>query len=245
MESAAIVPTVPTAMGMVAAVLLGVWGIVARYDSRMRDHMEAQRKETNNRFDVQRKETSEQAGELRDRIDAQGKETAEQIGQLRERMAKLEELLEGLREAVTGKAGRVGTRRRRRARRVVQSGAASRHAFALVGVCALTFFVGLDGPALTDSDEAFYAESAREMIERGDWLPLLQRRAPLRQSGAATVGPLQHLVGHGEALPGAGRRRAVDGRSRRHGGGAAAARRRGVERGVGGTPRRPAARCSR
>ncbi len=53
---------------------------------------------------------------------------------------------------------------------VVQSGAVSRHAFALVGICALTFFVGLDRPALTDSDEAFYAESAREMIERGDWL---------------------------------------------------------------------------
>jgi len=42
--------------------------------------------------------------------------------------------------------------------------------FALVGVCALTFFVGLGRPALTDSDEAFYAESAREMIERDDWL---------------------------------------------------------------------------
>ena len=40
----------------------------------------------------------------------------------------------------------------------------------LVGVCALTFLVGLGRPALTDSDEAFYAESAREMIERGDWL---------------------------------------------------------------------------
>ncbi len=45
-----------------------------------------------------------------------------------------------------------------------------RHALVLVGVCALTFFVGLGSPALTDSDEAFYAESAREMIERGDWL---------------------------------------------------------------------------
>ena len=32
-----------------------------------------------------------------------GKETGEQIGQLRERMAKLERLLEGLREAVTSK----------------------------------------------------------------------------------------------------------------------------------------------
>ena len=44
-----------------------------------------------------------QGGELRNRIDAQGKETAEQLGQLRERMAKLEGLLEGLREAITGK----------------------------------------------------------------------------------------------------------------------------------------------
>ena len=81
MESAGILPTVLTAMGMVAAVLLGVWGIVARYDSRVRDRMDT----------------------LRDRIDAQGKETSEQLGQLRERMAKLEGLLEGLREAITGK----------------------------------------------------------------------------------------------------------------------------------------------
>ncbi len=46
----------------------------------------------------------------------------------------------------------------------------SRHAAVLVGICTLTFFVGLGRPALTDSDEAFYAESAREMIERDDWL---------------------------------------------------------------------------
>ena len=81
MESAGILPTVLTAMGMVAAVLLGVWGIVARYDSRVRDRMDT----------------------LRDRIEAQGKETNEQLGQLRKRMAKLEGLLEGLREAITGK----------------------------------------------------------------------------------------------------------------------------------------------
>ena len=85
MESPGIIPTVPTAMAMVATVLLGVWGIVARYDSRVRDRIEALGKE------------------LRDRIDAQGKETAPQLGQLRERMAKLEGLLEGLREAITGK----------------------------------------------------------------------------------------------------------------------------------------------
>ena len=81
MESAAFIPTVLTAMGAVAAVLLGVWGIVARYDSRVRDRMDT----------------------LRDRMDVQGKETSEQLGQLRERMAKLEGLLEGLREAITGK----------------------------------------------------------------------------------------------------------------------------------------------
>ncbi len=85
MESAGIIPIMLTALGVVAAVLLGVWGIAARYDSRLRDRIDAQ------------------VGQLRDRIDSQGKETTEQLGQLRERMAKLEGLLEGLREAITGK----------------------------------------------------------------------------------------------------------------------------------------------
>ena len=40
--------------------------------------------------------------ELRE-LGVQGKETSEQISRLRERMAHLESLLEGLREAVTGK----------------------------------------------------------------------------------------------------------------------------------------------
>ena len=40
----------------------------------------------------------------------------------------------------------------------------------LIGLCALTFFVGLGRPPITDSDEAFYAESAREMVESGDWI---------------------------------------------------------------------------
>lgn len=34
----------------------------------------------------------------------------------------------------------------------------------------LTFFLGLGRQAITDSDEAFYAESAREMVEGGDWI---------------------------------------------------------------------------
>lgn len=40
----------------------------------------------------------------------------------------------------------------------------------LILLAALTFFVGLGRGAITDSDEAFYAESAREMVESGDWI---------------------------------------------------------------------------
>ena len=46
-----------------------------------------------------RDEMRAQGKDLRERIDAQGRE----IGQLRERMAHLEGLLDGLREAITGK----------------------------------------------------------------------------------------------------------------------------------------------
>jgi 4-amino-4-deoxy-L-arabinose transferase-like glycosyltransferase len=46
-----------------------------------------------------------------------------------------------------------------------------RRSFApLLVLAGLTFFVGLGAPAITDSDEAFYAEAAREMVESGDWL---------------------------------------------------------------------------
>jgi 4-amino-4-deoxy-L-arabinose transferase-like glycosyltransferase len=40
----------------------------------------------------------------------------------------------------------------------------------LLLLSALTFFLGLGRQAITDSDEGFYAEAAREMVEGGDWL---------------------------------------------------------------------------
>jgi len=46
----------------------------------------------------------------------------------------------------------------------------SRPVLTLVLLSSLTFFLGLGRQAITDSDEAFYAESAREMVESGDWI---------------------------------------------------------------------------
>jgi 4-amino-4-deoxy-L-arabinose transferase-like glycosyltransferase len=46
----------------------------------------------------------------------------------------------------------------------------SRNAFILLIAAGLTFFLGLGRGAIGDSDEAFYAEAAREMTESGDWL---------------------------------------------------------------------------
>lgn len=45
-----------------------------------------------------------------------------------------------------------------------------RQFLSLLLLSTLTFFVGLGRPAVTDSDEAFYAEAAREMVDSGDWL---------------------------------------------------------------------------
>jgi 4-amino-4-deoxy-L-arabinose transferase-like glycosyltransferase len=40
----------------------------------------------------------------------------------------------------------------------------------LLLLAALTFFAGLGRGAITDADEAFYAESAHEMVVSGDWI---------------------------------------------------------------------------
>jgi 4-amino-4-deoxy-L-arabinose transferase-like glycosyltransferase len=46
----------------------------------------------------------------------------------------------------------------------------NRAALTLLILCVFTFFVGLGRQAITDSDEGYYAEASREMVESGDWL---------------------------------------------------------------------------
>ena len=53
-----------------------------------------------------------------------------------------------------------------------------RHLLWITALCALTLFAGLGRSAITDSDEAFYAESAREMLETGDWLTPMYNEEP-------------------------------------------------------------------
>jgi 4-amino-4-deoxy-L-arabinose transferase-like glycosyltransferase len=54
--------------------------------------------------------------------------------------------------------------------RGVQCGSVRRPVLTLLFLSLVTFFLGLGRQAITDSDEAFYAEAAREMIEGNDWL---------------------------------------------------------------------------
>lgn len=48
--------------------------------------------------------------------------------------------------------------------------AVRRPVLSLLLLSSLTFFLGLGRQAISDSDEAFYAEAAREMVKSGDWL---------------------------------------------------------------------------
>ena len=52
----------------------------------------------------------------------------------------------------------------------IQSCFVRRSILLLVLLSSITFLAGLGRPAIGDSDEAFYAEAGREMVELGDWL---------------------------------------------------------------------------
>jgi 4-amino-4-deoxy-L-arabinose transferase-like glycosyltransferase len=72
----------------------------------------------------------------------------------------------------------------------------------LLLLCGVTFLAGLGRPAIGDSDEAFYAEAGREMVESGDWLtprynyePRFQKPILFYWSVAATY----TVAGTGEA----------------------------------------------
>ena len=102
-----------TAWTVVGAAIAILVAITTAFRS-LRDEMRLFREHVDKRIDAQsedlraqgenlRERIDAQGEDLRNRIDAQGKATGEQISQLRERMAKLEGLLEGLREAITGK----------------------------------------------------------------------------------------------------------------------------------------------
>jgi 4-amino-4-deoxy-L-arabinose transferase-like glycosyltransferase len=52
----------------------------------------------------------------------------------------------------------------------VQCHRVRRAVLTLLVLSLVTFFLGLGRQAITDSDEAFYAEAAREMVEGNDWL---------------------------------------------------------------------------
>src|SRR3982751_1016507 len=52
----------------------------------------------------------------------------------------------------------------------VQSVRVFRHALLVAALCLVTFFAGLGRSAIGDADEAFYAQSGREMVEQGDWI---------------------------------------------------------------------------
>lgn len=53
---------------------------------------------------------------------------------------------------------------------VLYNPAVPRSVLSLVLLSLFTFFLGLGRQAITDSDEGFYAEASREMVESGDWL---------------------------------------------------------------------------
>lgn len=98
--------------------------------------------------------------------------------------------------------------------RQLQSFLVRRSIFPVLLLAALSFFAGLGRGPITDSDEAFYAEASREMVESGDWLtprfnyePRFQKPALYYWLTAATfllLGPTEFAARFWSAMAGLG-----------------------------------------
>ena len=96
----------------------------------------------------------------------------------------------------------------------VQLAPVRRPVLTLLLLSTLTFFLGLGWQAVADSDEAFYAEAAREMVDGSDWLtphfnyedrwqkPVLYYW--VTAAAFAVGGPTEFLARFGAALSGVG-----------------------------------------
>jgi 4-amino-4-deoxy-L-arabinose transferase-like glycosyltransferase len=96
----------------------------------------------------------------------------------------------------------------------LQSFSVRRSILPVVLLAALSFFAALGRGPISDSDEAFYAEASREMVESGDWLtpfynyePRFQKPVLYYWLTAATfllVGPSEFAARFWSALAGVG-----------------------------------------
>ena len=89
-------PTAWTVIGTGVVILIAIAGAFRALRNELRDQLREQRREFSERIDRQGKELGE-------RIDALSAQMHRLEIELRERMAKVEGLLEGLREAIAGR----------------------------------------------------------------------------------------------------------------------------------------------
>ncbi len=95
-------------IGMFAWLRQDMGGRIGHLERRTNDRIGQLESQTNERFERLENQTNERFDQMGDRIDALERDHQERFaspdrgqGELRERMAKLEGLLEGLREAIT------------------------------------------------------------------------------------------------------------------------------------------------
>jgi hypothetical protein len=85
----------------------------------------------------------------------------------------------------------------RRKRPTYNATGVRRSVLTLLLLSFITFFLGLGRQAITDSDEAFYAEAAREMVEGNDWLtPHFNYEDRWPETDPVLLGYRRGLCGH-------------------------------------------------